>query len=275
MTTPADPATPPSALATLQAVAFGDTPGHWPLPVATTPGERWLRAVGSAGQGHYAGAYTELSALRRTQPSGPLASLVLSTRGSLLRQLGWHQQARGWDGRALALAGEHAEARIDALVGLAADALGMGRFAASATLLGMARQELDGSPDVPARVPIRVKWVRAELAMSIGDGDTAVRHARRGVELADSAGVSARHRVKSDVVLAAALCSSGRLDDAREVADLGLGTTGQLGLVPLRWALASLLAGIGSTSHTVQEVREIKESAADTVRRRGGTWCDG
>ncbi|CAN5308943.1 hypothetical protein BH09ACT8_BH09ACT8_25620 [soil metagenome] len=259
----------------LWAAAFGDSPGHWPLPVATTPVERWLRAVAAGGQGHYAGAHTELSDLRRDQPSGALASLAFSTQGSLLRQLGWHRKARGWDGRALALAGGHAEARIDALVGLAADALGMGRFAASATLLGLSRTALDGHRDVPGRAPVRVEWVSAELAMSVGDGDAAVRHARRGIELADSAGVSARHRVKSNVVLAAALCSSGRLDDAREIADLGLAATGELGLVPLQWALASLLAGIGSTSHTVQQVQEIKETAADTVRRRGGTWCEG
>jgi hypothetical protein len=259
----------------LQAVAFGKSPGRWPLPVATTPMERWLRAVGAGGQGRYASAHTELSALRRGQPSGPLVSLAFSTQASLLRQLGGHRQARGWDGRALALAGGHAEARIDALVGLAADALGVGRFAASATLLGRARAVLDSDRDVPARVPVRVEWVSAELAMSIGDGDAAVRHARLGVELAESAGNSARHRVKSDVVLAAALCSSGRLDDAREIADRSLATAGELGLVPLRWALASLLAGIGSTSHTVAQVQEIKERAADTVRRRGGTWSDG
>ncbi|KEG31865.1 hypothetical protein EN20_06585 [Mycobacterium tuberculosis] len=50
---------------------------------------------------------------------------------SLLRQLGWHTLARGWDGRALALAGADREAGADALIGLAADALGVGRFAAA------------------------------------------------------------------------------------------------------------------------------------------------
>jgi hypothetical protein len=256
----------------LQAAAFGDCPGRWPLPPATTPVQRWLRAVAAGGQGYYAGAHTELSALRRAQPGGALASLACSTRGSLLRQLGWHRLARGWDGRALALAGEHDEARIDALVGLAADALGLGRFPASATLLGLARAVLDSGRDVPVRVPIRVDWVSAELAMSIGDGATAVRHAQRGVELADFAGSCERHRAKSNVVLAAALCSAGCLDKAREVADAGLDTTHRLGLVPLRWALASLLAGIGSAAHTADEVQTIKDDTAEAVRRRGGLW---
>jgi hypothetical protein len=261
-----------TASAMLKAAAFGDCPGFWPLPPATTPMQRWWRAVAAAGQGHYAGAHTELSALRRTQRDGALASLAASTHGSLLRQLGWHRQARGWDGRALALAGTHDEARIDALVGLAADALGMGRFAASETLLALARATLDSGREVPARVPIRVEWVSAELAMTIGDGATAVRHAQRGVDLADSAGSGARHRAKSNVVLAAALCSSGCLDKAREVGDAGLDTTGRLGLLPLRWALASLLAGIGSAAHTAEEVRTIKDDTADAVRRRGGLW---
>lgn len=274
MTVPPDPAVPETALAVLQAAAFGDDPGRWPLPAATTPKERWLRAVAAGGQGHYAGAHTELSALRRAQPDGPLASLACSTHGSLLRQLGWHQLARGWDGRALALAGSHGEAQSDALVGLAADALGTGRFAASATLLARARVLLDAGPELPERVPIRVEWVSAELAMATGDGATAVQHAQRGVELADFAGSCERHRAKSNVVLAAALCSSGCLDQARVVADTGLDTTRRLGLVPLRWALASLLVGIGSASHSAVEVQTIKELTADAVRRRGGVWCD-
>jgi hypothetical protein len=275
VTIPAAPEVPDNSLATLRAAAFGEDPGRWPLPAPTTPNERWLRAVAAGGQGRYADAHTELSALRRAQPAGPLASLAASTQGSLLRQLGWHRRARGWDGRALALAGPNPEARIDALVGLAADALGIGRFAASATLLSRARAVGSEAADgLQVRLTVRLEWVSAELAMATGDGATAVRHAQRGVELADSAAYSARHLAKSNVVLAAALCCSGCLDQAREVADAGLDTTGRLGLLPLRWALASLLAGIGSTSHTAQEVQAIKRGAADVVARRGGTWSD-
>ncbi|CAN5684229.1 hypothetical protein BH09ACT7_BH09ACT7_21610 [soil metagenome] len=275
VTNPAQSESSGDAGKALYLAAFGADPGRWPLPTPTTPMQRWWRAVAAGGQGRYANAHTELSALRRAQPIGPLASLASSTQGSLLRQLGWHRRARGWDGRALALAGPHAEARIDALVGLAADALGIGRFAASATLLRQARAvSADVSEVLPARLPVRLEWVSAELAMATGDGEAAVRYARRGVELTDTAGSSARHLAKSNVVLAAALCCSGRLDEATEVADAGLDTTGRLGLVPLRWALASLLDGIGSASHTALEVRAIREGAADVIARRGGTWSD-
>src|ERR1700756_3542269 len=119
----------------LAAAAFGDRPGSWPLPTATTPQQLWLRAVASGGQGRYGSAYRDLAELRRSGPAGRLVSLAHSTQASFLRQLGWHILARGWDGRALALAGADPEARADALIGLAADALGVGRFAAAATLL--------------------------------------------------------------------------------------------------------------------------------------------
>ncbi|MGB3661888.1 MAG: hypothetical protein WBA04_03165, partial [Mycolicibacter algericus] len=108
--------------AVLAAAAFGDAPGRWPLPAAITPRQRWLRAVAAGGQGRYASAGTDLAALLREAPAGPLASLAHSTQASFLRQLGGHQQARGRDGRALALAfndgGVDPEATADALVGL-------------------------------------------------------------------------------------------------------------------------------------------------------------
>src|ERR1700727_2863530 len=122
--------------ATLSAAAFGGQPGCWPLPTATTPHQRWLRAVAAGGQGRYGSARGDLEAALRCAPTGRLASLVHSTQGSFLRQLGWHTLARRWDGRALTLAGDDAEAGSDALIGLAADALGVGRFAAAASLLG-------------------------------------------------------------------------------------------------------------------------------------------
>ena len=85
---------------------------------------------------------------------------------------------------------------------------------------------------------------------------------------------SARHRVKSDVVLAAALCSDGRLERSRAMADTALDTTQRLGLVPLSWALASLLGEIGSGNHSTDQVVGIRDVSADTVRRRGGVLQD-
>ena len=250
--------------------AFGDDPGRWPLPQAQSAEELWLRAVVCGGQGRYANAYADLDAVRRAHRVGRLASLAHSTQASFLRQLGYHDEARGWDGRALAIAAADTEGTVDALIGLAADALGVGRFAASGVALGSARGLLDKGPP---RLAVRLAWVSAELAMATGDGATAVAHAEHAVELSGALG-SARHRVKSDVVLAAALCSDGRLDHSRAVADTALDITQRLGLIPLSWALACLLGEIGSGNHTADQVVGIRDVSADTVRRRGGVLQD-
>ncbi len=250
--------------------AFGEDPGRWPLPAAGSPDDLWLRAVAAGGQGRYAIAYADLARVRRGRRVGRLASLAHSTQASFLRQLGWHDKARGWDGRALAVAGVDGEGRTDALIGLAADALGVGRFAASADALGRARDLLDGGP---ARMAVRLAWVSAELAMATGDGAAAVGHAERAVELA-AALSSARHRVKSDVVLAAALCSNGQTDRSRAVADAALDATQRLGIIPLSWALACLMADIGSGTHSADQIVAIRDESADTVRRRGGVLFD-
>jgi hypothetical protein len=255
---------------TLAAAAFGDRPGNWPLPAATTPEQLWLRAVAAGGQGRYGSAYRDLAVLRRGAADGRLASLAHSTQGSFLRQLGWHALARGWDGRAMALAGADPEARADALIGLAADALGVGRFAAAATLLS----RVDLAPGaVPDRMPVRRGWVAAELAMALGDGESAVRHAEEAVERAGAMSrASARHGVKSDVVLAAALCSAGEIERARAVAETAFDATGRLGLIPLRWALACLLIDIESVTFSAQKLQEIRDICAGQVRRAGGAW---
>ncbi|MBW0017439.1 MAG: hypothetical protein JO236_07845 [Mycobacterium sp.] len=253
---------------TLAAAAFGNAPETWPLPTAVTPHQLWLRAVASGGQGRYGSAYRDLAEIRRAA-AGPVTSLAHSTQGSFLRQLGWHALARRWDGRALALAGADPAARADALIGLAADALGIGRFALAATLL--ARVDPDWVGD---RVAVRRQWVAAELAMATGDGAVAVGHAERAVELARAtAGV--RHQVKSDVVLAAALCSAGHIDRASAVGAAALETAGQRGLIPLKWALACLLIDTGSVTVPVQPMREltqIRDICAGQMQRAGGIW---
>ncbi|MCW2661095.1 MAG: hypothetical protein JWP83_2247, partial [Mycobacterium sp.] len=149
-------------------------------------------------------------------------------------------------------------------------ALGVGRFAAAATLLG--RVDPVAGP-VPDRIPVRRGWVAAELAMASGDGESAVRHAEEAVRLAEAMAVSSvRHRVKSDVVLAAALCSAGRIERARALAEAALDATGRSNLTPLRWALACLLIDIESVTFSAQKLREIRDICAGQVRRAGGAW---
>ncbi|MCH9641389.1 MAG: hypothetical protein K0U71_06770 [Actinomycetia bacterium] len=262
--------TSPARAATvgIDSAAFGSDPGRWPLPPAVTPYELWLRAVAAGAQGRYASALSDLDRLQRGATPGPLASLALSTRASFLRQLGWHDRARSLDGQAVALA-DAATSAADALIGLAADALGVGRFAASARALQRAADVVADS--TAARLPVRLSWVSAELAMVTGNGVSAVADAERASQLAATLD-SVRHAVKSRVVLAAALCSRGDIDAARREADEALRQTGSFGLVPLRWAVASLLADIGSEEHSQAELAALRDESAETVKRRGGVW---
>ena len=261
----------------LTATAFGNRPGRWPLPSAGTPRQLWLRAVGAGGQGRYGSARNDVARLLRSAPGDRLASLAHSTQASFLRQLGWHRLARGWDGRALALAGADPEAAADALIGLAADVLGVGRLAAAAALLSRAEPIVAEAPQ--HRLSVRRAWVAAELAMAAGEGAAAVRNAEVAVELAAitvDGSVSARHCAKSDMVLAAALCSAGAVDRARAVGEVTLELTGRLGLVPLRWAVASLLVDLidtGSPTRQIAELRDIRDECARQVRHWGGAWA--
>ena len=179
------------------------------------PSRRAGRAATASAPGRPASA-----APRRR--AGPLASLAHSTRASFLRQLGGHAGARDWDGRALALAGGPTPRRgADALIGLAADALGVGRFAASARRCSgrASRARRASAPRAAAgaagvgRAP-SWRWPAATAP-------DAVRHAERAVELAATLGVGAARR-EVQVVLAAALCSAGELEASRRVADAAL-----------------------------------------------------
>jgi hypothetical protein len=256
---------------TLLDVAFGADPGRWPLPSAETAEEHWLRAVASGGQGRYATARAELDTLARVRDGGPFLALSLSTRASFLRQLGWHSHARKWDGRALILAGPDADARADALIGLAADALGVGQFPLSARLLARAGDVVGAGAS--ARLPVRLAWVSAELAMATGDGAAAVGHAERGVALA-AALDSVRHAVKSDVVLAAAWCCAGQPERSRGVADTALQAAEEHGLIPLTWALASLLVDVGSGALGRPKLVTLRDDCAAAVQARGGVWSN-
>ena len=252
--------------------AFGSEPGRWPLPRATSAAELWLRAVAAGGQGRYSSARADLAALLRHRPADRVGSLALSTMGSLARQLGGHARAAGWEGRAWALAGADPEAGIDALAGLAADALGMGRLALSAALLGRADELYGRADSPPPRLAIRLAWVHSELAMAAGDGRGAVAHADRAVALAAAALPDLRrHRVKSDLVLAAALSCAGDLR-ARRVGEQVLADTLTYRLVPLRWAAACLLAGTGSDTHSPAEITGIRQDTAAFMTRHGGWW---
>lgn len=172
-------------------------------------GERWLAAVALGGQGRFAAAATLLRALL-VEPGTPpaVAAHAAVTLAAHRRQQGGHARARLLDARGLRLAAaapvtaarpdgtDAAAARVDALVGLAADALGLGDPVAERLLDAAAAV---GHPSW--RTAVRIGWVRAELALYGGRAGQGVEPAERALDRARTAGAR-RHVVKSRLVLA-------------------------------------------------------------------------
>ncbi len=261
----------------LRDAAFGACPG---AAVRARPGmpasDRWLVAVVLGGQGRYAAATAVLGELL-TAPRVPpaVAAHAAVTLAAHRRQLGGHTTARRLDGLGLRLAAaappghpdadgtDALAARVDALVGLAADAVGTGAAGQAQRLLdaadGAAREHPGWRPAV------RLGWVRAELALLRGDAAAAVALARAALELA-VAGGSARHALKSRIVLAVARAVSGaatgevlaELDAAADDAD-------RLGLLSLVWP--ARYAGADVIEQAPNGVSTANDAAARTAQR--------
>jgi hypothetical protein len=206
----------------LRAAAFGAEPDADVGRAAAVGNarQRWFAAVVLGGQGRYAAATALLTVLRRdTDPV--VASLAASTLASHRRQLGGHGAARRLDGAALArLAAvrpawtdpdgvDSAGARVDALVGLAADAIGTGHLHVARRLHVVATntfEALDPTPRGRWRSATRLDWVAAEIELASGRHREAVTLAERALRSATTVG-ALRHETKSRLVLAAGLAS--------------------------------------------------------------------
>lgn len=215
-------------MTTLEQAAFGDRPDLRVDAALDQPRERWLAAVVLGAQGRYARAAALLDELTRRVDE--LGSLAAATLGSHRRQLGGHAAARGLDARALATATTD-EARADALLGLAADAIGAGR-------LDEARRARDRAPLTTWRARVRAGWVSAEIELSAGRADHARPHAERALE---EVGGAVRHRVKSEIVLGAALAGSDPAM-ARKLVTRARDDATDLCLLSLVWPASLLLA---------------------------------
>ncbi|MFI9406556.1 hypothetical protein [Nocardia sp. NPDC052316] len=263
--------------------AFGARPGYAAaeLPTAADALGSWYRAVILGGQGRYAAARAELRIVRARSTDPVLLSLAASTEGSLLRQLGWHARAAACDGRAAALVSaralgdravdsvrpeppfERGDAISDALTGLAADALGVGRVALAWRLLARG-ETVRPAAELGWRPAIRRQWVSAETALAAGTVEPAGTHAAAALELAERA-PSVRHLVKSRLLVAAAAAAAGDHDRSRELAEQVAEQCREHGLLPLRWASAMLRAGLAVPGAAA----EARDCAAAIVRRGG------
>ena len=214
--------------ATFEEAAFGHRPDLLISAVPDEPRERWLAAVVLGGQGRYARAADLLGHLVRR--SDDLGALAAATLASHRRQLGGHAAARKLDAVGLAKATSD-EARSDVLLGLAADAIGVGR-------LDEARRNRDRAPQTGWRARVRAAWVSAEIELSAARADLARPHAERALE---QVGKAVRHRVKSEVVLGATLVDSDPAM-ARKLVTRARDDATDLHLLSLVWPASLLLA---------------------------------
>lgn len=153
-----------------------------------------------------------------------------------------------------------AAARADALLGLAADAIGLADLELADRLLRLAEPAALEHPSW--RPGVRWHWVRAELALSRERPEPALELARRALAGARAAG-AVRHEVKSAIVVAVAEAGSGR-EAEKVIADLGALSerTRQTGLWTLEWPIQLLLHTLTgdtdparSTTHRSQAVQ--------------------
>ncbi|MFD9896398.1 hypothetical protein ACFWY9_44210 [Amycolatopsis sp. NPDC059027] len=241
----------------LRTAAFGGDPlpaGPVVVPPSATPVARLLAAIVLGARGRYAAAATLLAGLGK-EPSPLIASLAGSTLASHRRQLGGHVRARALDGEAYALAIalpdtgrdpdglDVAGARADALLGLAADNLALGRLAAARRLLALATAEEAGW-----RATVRSGWVGAEIELAAGRAGEAVAPARHALEAARERGAR-RHEIKSGIVLGVALMAAGdpgERDNARDLLENALAATEKSELYSLSWVVAGVMADLGA-----------------------------
>ncbi|GAA5125083.1 hypothetical protein [Haloechinothrix salitolerans] len=269
----------------LRAAAFGADTGvpdavlaEAEIGEADEPLPRWLAAVVLGARGQYARAAALLEPLL-TCRDGVLASLAASTLASHRRQLGGHANARTLDAAALrarpgaagsgAVVGagdpdgiDVAGAVADALLGLAADALALGRQREARTLLARVAA---ANPSC-WRTRVRHAWVSAEVELAAGAAVAACPHAERAAAIARERGAS-RHVLKSDLVLAAALGAVGVTRDTAGVIVLAgrvRDDTRKLGLYPLTWPAALLLADATGIEDAAA-ARELRREASGIV----------
>ena len=273
-----------SDTAALLRIAFGDRPeAVIRVREGASPVARWLAAVALGARGRYAAASALLAALHgHPGVDACVRAHAAVTRAAHLRQSGGHLAARRWDGLGLALATaapgratpsggrsgsdgaapesgldgvtpgpglDLAAARVDALIGLAADAIGLADPGLAERLLRLAEPSALEHPSW--RPAVRWHWVRAELALGLDRPEPAVELARRALAGARAAG-AVRHEVKSAIVLAVAEAGAGR-ETEKVIADLGVLSerTRQTGLWTLEWPIQLMLGDlIEDTDHT-------------------------
>lgn len=249
------------------AAAFGSTPDadvHG-AALAGAARTRWLAAVALGGQGQYAAAATALGPLINGRDQ-VLAALAGATLASHRRQLGGHTAARRLDAAALARLSALGRPPVlttasddlapydvdlggawsDVLLGLTADAIGVGQLSQARRLHAAARALLVEGRVGGWRARVRTGWVAAEIALAAGNPEAGRADAEHAARLARAAGAR-RHIVKSELVLATTFAAGGTPEEALHAHGLLEGVLSaslKWGIFSLAWPAALVLADL-------------------------------
>lgn len=248
---------------------------------------RWLLAVCLAAAGRFGAAIESLDQVvgMREEDSADraaVAALGESTLASVHRQLGRHAEARTHDELALTRSHGRGEAGFDALLGLAADAVGLGERDVARAHLESAVGLVDDRVEW-WRQRVRLGWVRAEVALLVGDPEAAIAAAGAAVELAEHSGAP-RHVAKGLLFQGVAQVEAGRPEQAATTLRRGAFLAESLGTLPLLWparaVLGALLAGSNpvESAHSLDAARRAVDAIAadlpDTLRADWLTRAD-
>jgi tetratricopeptide (TPR) repeat protein len=225
----------------------------------------WLLGVCLSSAGRYGAALAVLdpvvagagagSGADETAEARLLGALAAATVASIHRQLGRHTVAQGYDDTALEVSDGAGEAGFDALLGLAADAVGLGDAGAAAERLQAAADLAEGRPEW-WRQRVRLDWVRAEVALLEGRAEDAVGAAHAAVELAEHSGAP-RHVAKGLLFQGVAQVEAGRTAEATATLRRAAILAESLGTVPLQWPVRAMLAALLSEDAPAESDRSL------------------
>lgn len=216
----------------------------------------WLLGVCLAASGRYGAALTVLDPLVSTAGTPEiqlLAALSGATVASVHRQLGRHTVAQGYDEMALTGSGGQGEAGFDAVIGLAADAVGLGDGDTASARLDEATALVDGHAEW-WRQRVRLGWVRAEVALLGSRPDDAAAAATASVDLAEHSGAP-RHVAKGLLFLGVAQVEAGRVAEAAATLRRAALLAESLGTLPLQWPVRAVLGALVADSDEAESER--------------------
>lgn len=228
----------------------------------------WLLGVCLASAGRFGAALSVLDPLAAHDPTEPqrrmFCALSAATVASIHRQLGRHEDGRRHDERALALADATPEAQFDAMLGLAADSVGLDDAPAATEHLADAARLTEARPEW-WRQRVRLDWVRAEVALLTDQPAEAVTAAGAAIALAEQSGAP-RHVAKGLLFLGVAQVQVGEETEAAPTLRRAASLAESLGALPLVWPSRAVLAALVSGTSPAEAERSMGV-ARQAIRR--------